>query len=308
MTRLPVFYTDEFVLPLPDGHRFPMDKYRRLRERLAGGHQAASLEFRVPDRASRRALELAHDPAYVDAVIDGTLDPRIQRRIGFPWSEAMVERSRRSVGATMAAAAAALERGIGVNLAGGTHHAFYDYGGGFCVFNDTVVAARWLLDRGLVRQVLVVDLDVHQGDGTAALCHEDNRIFTLSVHGAKNYPARKLPSDLDVALPDEADDDTYLEAMRSGVRTALDRARPDFVFYLAGADPYTEDRYGRLAMSKAGLAKRDRWVLETLAAAALPTAVAMAGGYAPDVDDIVDIHERTVLTALARVSGHIPAS
>jgi acetoin utilization deacetylase AcuC-like enzyme len=188
---LKIFYSDTFVLPLPDGHRFPMAKYQRLRERLIAHPDLGDAEFLVPDAVSYRALARVHTTTYLDQLRNGQLPREIERRIGFPWSPGMVERSRRSVGATMGAAEAALQHGVAVNLAGGTHHAFADRGGGYCVLNDTVVAARWLQARGLARRVLVVDLDVHQGDGTAALCAEDPSIFTLSIHGERNYPARK---------------------------------------------------------------------------------------------------------------------
>jgi len=292
-----LFYSDTFVLPLPEGHRFPMDKYARVRRRLMDHPDLASDEFRVPGAASNRALLRAHCPTYLEQLETGRLPERKQRRIGFPWSPAMVERSRRSVGATMGAAQAALADGIGVNLAGGTHHAFHDYGGGFCVFNDTVVAARWLQARGWAERVLIVDLDVHQGDGTAALCADDASIFTLSLHGEKNYPARKPASDLDVPLPDDTGDEAYLAALDQALDEALERFDAQVCFYLAGADPYAGDRLGRLALSKDGLARRDQRVFTALRGRGLPVAVAMAGGYAPQIDDIVDIHVATVLEA-----------
>ena len=292
-----LYYSDTFVLPLPAGHRFPMDKYRLLRQRLLDSGQFAASDFQVPMAATDEQLLRVHTPSYLDQLNSGTLPRHIERRIGFPWSAAMVERSRRSVGATIAAATAALTDGAGVNLAGGTHHAFADRGGGFCVFNDTVVAARTLQDAGRVHQVLVVDLDVHQGDGTAALCRDDPTICTFSMHGASNYPARKQISDLDLALPDGTGDGGYLQALQAHLPRLLDEVRPDIVFYLAGADPYRKDRYGRLALTRDGLAARDRYVFQSVAVAGVPVAVSMAGGYAPQISDIVDIHAATVALA-----------
>lgn len=292
-----IYYTDHFVLPLPQGHRFPMRKYAALRERVA---QFAPGLLRVPPAATDAELGRAHDPAYVAAVCAGTVDARAQRRIGFPWSPGMVERSRRSAGATLAACRSALASGLGVNLAGGTHHAHRDFGEGFCVFNDAAVAARAVQAEGLVARVLVVDLDVHQGDGTAAIFAGDPSVFTLSLHGRGNFPFRKCASDLDVELVDGADDAPYLAALGAALPHALGRAAPDLAIYLAGADPYAGDRLGRLALSKAGLAARDRYVLATLRDAGVPVAVAMAGGYADVIDDIVDIHAATVAIAWER--------
>lgn len=210
----------------------------------------------------------------------------------------MVERSRRSVGATFAAAEAALADGVGVNLAGGTHHAFYDRGGGYCVFNDAVVAIRVLQQMGRIRNAVIIDADVHQGDGTAAICADDDSIFTFSIHGEKNYPFRKPPSDLDIALPDDTGDDAYLSALERGVRYAMDHAKADLAIYLAGADPFAGDTLGRLSLSKAGLAQRDALVMQACRAVGLPLAITMAGGYAKHVDDTVDIHYATLQTAL----------
>ena len=292
-----LFYSDTFVLPLPDGHRFPMDKYSRLRQRLMDTGLFRLSDFRVPDAATDSELLLAHTPEYLTALKRGTLDKSIARRIGFPWSPEMVERSRRSVGATIAAARHALVSGCGINLAGGTHHAYTDTGGGFCVFNDTVVAARVLQSAHRIDRALVVDLDVHQGDGTAAITAEDRSIFTFSMHGAKNYPARKQQSDLDIALPSGTGDDAYLDALQSTLPRLVREIAPDMVFYLAGADPFIEDRYGLLDLSKDGLRARDDFVFRTCREAEVPVSVAMAGGYAKNIDDIVEIHCATVLTA-----------
>jgi acetoin utilization deacetylase AcuC-like enzyme len=231
---------------------------------------------------------------------DGSADEAMMRRIGFPWSAAMVERSRRSSGGTMMALRTALAgEGIAVNLAGGTHHAGHARGGGYCVFNDAVVAARHVQAHGLARRLLVVDLDVHHGNGTAELCAGDPGIYTFSMHAGRNYPAVKPDSDLDVALPDGTGDDAYLDALARHLPVAIERARADAVVYLAGADPFAGDRLGYLALSKPGLAERDRQVLAACRREGLPLAVCMAGGYAPDVQDIVDIHEATVRLAAA---------
>jgi acetoin utilization deacetylase AcuC-like enzyme len=295
-----IFHTDHFVLPLPAGHRFPIRKYALLRERVA----AVAPEFlAIPPAATDAELALAHDPEYVRAVATGTLDERALRRIGFPWSPAMVERSRRSVGATIAACRVALDAGCGVNLAGGTHHAHRDCGEGFCVFNDAAVAARVMQREGRVRRVLVVDLDVHQGDGTASIFAADDSVFTLSIHGRNNFPFRKAASRLDVELEDGTSDGAYLSAVRTALPLALARGRPDLAVYLAGADPPPGHRLGRLAVSKAGLAERDAYVLDAMHAHGVPVALAMAGGYANAVADIVDIHYATVALALLRFAG-----
>ena len=292
-----IFASDTFVLPLPPGHRFPMAKYARLRERVA---RIAPARMFVPEAASDVELGRAHDAVYVAAVSRGELDERAQRRIGFPWSPAMVERSRRSAGATLAACRSALASGLGINLAGGTHHAHRAHGEGFCVFNDAAVAAQAMRAEGRARRVLVVDLDVHQGDGTAAIFHGDANVTTLSVHGRQNFPFRKARSSIDVELDDGTGDDAYLATLAAVLPRAIDRARPDLAIYLAGADPFAGDRLGRLALTKAGLADRDRLVLDRLAALGIPVAIAMAGGYAEDVDDVVDIHAATVTLALER--------
>jgi acetoin utilization deacetylase AcuC-like enzyme len=296
------YYSHHFVLPLPDGHRFPMAKYRRLYERLRD--DPGAIELVEPPAASLDDLLRVHEQGYVRRVLDGTLSATELRRIGFPWSPAVPERSRRVSGATMAALDDAIGGdGVAVNLAGGTHHAFADRGGGYCIFNDSVVAARHAQARGLARRVLMVDLDVHQGDGTAALCRGDETLFAFSMHGARNYPAVKQDGDLDVALPDGTDDARYLDALAAHLPRAIDAARPDAVVYLAGADPFAGDQLGFLALSKAGLAERDRQVLDACRRHGLPLAISMAGGYAADVEDIVDIHEATVRLAARFAAG-----
>lgn len=299
-----IFASDAFVLPLPPGHRFPMAKYARLRERV---ERIAQARMRVPVAATDVELGRAHDPAYVAAVARGSLDERAMRRIGFPWSPAMVERSRRSAGATLAACRSALDAGLGVNLAGGTHHAHRDFGEGFCVFNDAAIAARAMQAEGLARRVLVIDLDVHQGDGTAAIFAGDPEVTTLSIHGRRNFPFRKRASAIDVELDDGSGDDVYLATLAAVLPRAIERARPDLAVYLAGADPWAGDRLGRLALTKAGLCDRDRLVFESLRSRGIPVAVAMAGGYADEVDDVVDIHFATVAIALATMERDVAA-
>jgi acetoin utilization deacetylase AcuC-like enzyme len=302
------FHSDHFVLPLPPGHRFPMPKYRLLRERIEG---ESGFRLRPAEPASEGELALAHDPAYISAVFEGTLPAAMQREIGFPWSERMVERSRRSVGATIAAARTALAEGVAANLAGGTHHASADKGGGYCVFNDAAVAARlmqaeWHRSRrasaagGL--RVAVIDLDVHQGNGTAAIFRDDPTVFTLSLHGAKNFPFRKEASDLDVELPDGCTDGPYLAALDAALEELWARHRgrlPGLVFYLAGADPHEGDRLGRLKLSAEGLAERDRRVFAACRERRIPVAVSMAGGYGHDIGVTVAIQQRTLQEALA---------
>jgi acetoin utilization deacetylase AcuC-like enzyme len=295
-----IYASDRYVLPLPTGHRFPMAKYTRLRERVAA---IAGERMREPPAASDDELARAHDRGYIEAVARGSLDDRALRRIGFPWSDAMVERSRRSAGATIAACRSALVHGCGINLAGGTHHAHRDHGAGFCVFNDAVVAARAMQAEGLAGHVLIVDLDVHQGDGTAAIVGDDPTIHTLSIHGRNNFPFAKRASRQDVELDDGTADAAYLATLVIALDLALRRSPFDLAIYLAGADPFAGDRLGRLALSKAGLARRDEHVLDALRDASIPVAIAMAGGYAEDVEDIVDIHFATVSLALGRGGG-----
>jgi acetoin utilization deacetylase AcuC-like enzyme len=292
------YYCHQYALPLPAGHAFPMDKYRRLHACVAAKAEAWQVQLLEPPAATDSDLLRVHCPDYVRRMLTGEASEQEMRRIGFPWSAAMVERSRRSSGATIMALRAALagER-VAVNLAGGTHHAAYARGGGYCVFNDSVLAARHVQQAGLARRLLIVDLDVHQGNGSAELCAGDDSIFTFSMHAAKNYPAIKPASDLDVALPAGTDDACYLDALAANLPEALRRARPDAVIYLAEADPYVGDRLGHLALTKAGLGERDRQVLAACRRHRLPVAVSMAGGYAPAVEDIVDIHLETVRRA-----------
>ncbi|MBY0494808.1 MAG: histone deacetylase [Cyanobacteria bacterium] len=291
------FYSDHFVLPLPEGHKFPMAKYSRLRERILAEGVIAPEDLIEAPLAALEDLLLVHEPGYVHAVTTGTVPHDIQRRIGFPWSPEMVERSRRSVGATIAAARAALDDGAAANLAGGTHHAFADRGEGFCVFNDVAVAARVLQRDHHASRIAIVDLDVHQGNGTAAIFSGDPSVFTFSMHGEKNFPFKKEVSDLDVPLADGTADDEYLTLLRTHLDDVLNRHQPDFVFYLAGADPFEGDRLGRLTMTIEGLQRRDEIVIEACTKADLPVAISMSGGYASDIDAIVTIHANTIRTA-----------
>jgi len=296
---LKAFYSDTFVLPLPEGHRFPMTKYRRLREVLLAQHVVDESDLVVPAPAEWDDIRLAHCAAYVEAVANGTLTADAQRRIGFPWSPGMVERSRRSVGATIAAARHVMTSGerVAANLAGGTHHAFSDRGAGYCVFNDVAVAARVLLRDSLIKRAVVVDCDVHQGDGTAAIFRDDPHVFTMSLHGATNFPFRKEIGDLDVPFPDGARDDEYLAALAMHLPEVLDGSAPEVVFYLAGADPYEGDRLGKLSLTIDGLVRRDRFVFEQCRIRSIPVVVTMAGGYCPDVEAIVAIHANTIKEA-----------
>jgi len=296
---LKAFTCDSFRIPLPAWHRFPMIKYARLRERIEQSGLVAPEDLQIPPAATDEQLLLAHDARYLAKVVAGTLSRDEVRDMGLPWTGSLVERSRRSVGATIEACRAAIDDGVAVNLAGGTHHAYRDHGAGFCVFNDSAVAARVLQGEGRARRVIVIDCDVHQGDGTASILAEDPTVFTFSIHGALNYPLQKQVSDLDVELDDGAQDDAYLEALDRGLKLALERAGADLAIYLAGADPFLSDQLGRLRVSKQGLTERDRLVFGLCRSAGLPVAVTMAGGYAEDVEDTVEIHYRTVVEAVA---------
>jgi acetoin utilization deacetylase AcuC-like enzyme len=292
-----VYYSDHFVLPLPEGHRFPMVKYAMLRERVARDGICDPGELRTPRAVTEEEILRAHAPGYLERVVSGTLTKEDVRRIGFPWSERMVERSRRASGGTLGACLAALEEGFAANLAGGTHHAFSDKGEGYCVLNDSAIAARAVQAAGLVERVVVIDTDVHQGNGTAAILRGDPTVFTFSIHGAKNFPFHKEESDLDTPLPDGTDDTGFLHALEAGLKTALAAAHADLAIYLAGADPFEGDRLGRLCVTKAGLAERDRVVLETCKEHGIPVAITMAGGYAREVEDTVDVHFQSIRRA-----------
>lgn len=302
--RMKAFYSDVFELPLPEGHRFPMAKYRLLRERVLSEGIVEPENLLLPPAAQDEVLLRVHTEEYLAKLTTGTLSTPEIRRIGFPWSPAMVERSRRSVGATLAAANWALQEGVAANLAGGTHHAFADCGEGFCIFNDVAVAIRDLQARRLIGRALVIDLDVHQGNGTASIFAGDDSVFTLSLHGAKNFPLRKFPSDLDVPLADGIGDAEYLEALEEALRAAFagqaeEATRFDVAFYIAGADPYERDRLGRLKLTLEGLRRRDKAVFERCERNGLPVVVTMGGGYSPDPHDIAEVHAQTIREAKA---------
>ena len=290
-----VWSHDRWGIPLPAGHKFPISKYALLRERV---------QDRVTVRESEAVpwewLAAVHDPELLGRIRDGEMTVREQRGLGLPWSEVLVERGRRSVGGTLAAARRALSAGVGMNLGGGTHHAGRDFARGYCLFNDVAVTVARLRAEGLIRRVVVVDCDVHQGDGTADILGPDAEAFTLSLHGARNYPFQRIPSDLDLDLPSGTGDDDYLAALDGALDTALD-GDYDLAFFLAGADPWEGDRLGRLSLTKAGLRARDELVLTRLRG--IPTTVVLAGGYAPDVTDTVDINAATLDVILALFPG-----
>ena len=307
------FYSDQFVLPLPPGHRFPMAKYRMLRDRLA--EHLPGVQLQLAPSATDGELALAHTPQYIASIVHGTASAAVMREIGFPWSTAMVERARRSVGATVAAARSALfgatgPEGLAANLAGGTHHAYADKGGGFCVFNDVAVAARLMQAEWSRKhsantahprpdlQVAIIDLDVHQGNGTASIFQHDDSVFTLSLHGEKNFPFRKEDSDLDVPLPDGCEDSQYLSALEHALQELDNRFAPGLVLYLAGADPFEGDRLGRLKLSFDGLEARDRRVFDWCFARRIPVAFQMAGGYGHHIEETVQAQCTTYRVAL----------
>ena len=286
-----------YAIPLPDGHRFPMPKYALLRDAVLAAGLVEPSRLHDPGRVAREDLLLVHTPRYVDAVTNGSLGAAEQRRIGLPWSDAFVERTYRVVRGTCEAAEAALREGVAMNLAGGTHHAFPDRGEGFCTFNDVAVAVRRLQRAGRVRRVCVVDLDVHQGNGTHACFAGDADVFTFSMHGAKNFPFQKVPGSLDVELDDGTGDAAYLVLLAAHLPRVLRDASPDLVLYLAGADPHERDRLGRLRLTFDGLMRRDAMVLEACRDVGLPVCLTIAGGYGRDVRDTVAVHVNTVRVA-----------
>lgn len=291
------FYSDDTALALPPGHRFPAEKYGRLRQRLMEEGIVSPADLIPAKPATDEQLLRVHTRDYLERLVQGQLTEKEVRRLGFPWSPALVERARRSTGGTIMAGRTAAKEGVAANLAGGTHHAHPNHGAGFCTFNDVAVAARALQSETLARRILIVDCDVHQGDGTARIFQDDPSVFTFSIHGRGNYPFNKAESDLDLALPDGAGDEEYLAALKDGIGQSIERAQADMVFYLAGADPFMGDTFGRMGLTKAGLAERDRWVLSACREADLPVAITMAGGYARRIDDIVDIHAQTLKIA-----------
>lgn len=302
------YYHDTYTFPLPAGHRFPIEKYARLRAALLDRGILSQAEMEIGEPASQEQLLRVHTWDYLDKVMNGGLSEKEMRRIGLPWSPQLAERSLRSVGSTIAACRQALVDGIAINLAGGTHHAFPDHGEGYCVFNDVAVAARAMQAEKRAKRIVVLDCDVHQGNGTAAIFFQDPSVFTFSIHGAKNFPFHKEISDLDMALPDGAGDQEYLAALEQGLKISLTEAQADLAIYLAGADPYEGDRLGKLRLSKAGLEERDRMVFERCRQKGLPAAIVMAGGYGKDIAETVEIHVQTVrLAKNYAFGGSIPA-
>jgi acetoin utilization deacetylase AcuC-like enzyme len=298
-----VWTHDRWRFPLPARHRFPIEKYTLLRERLVADGIVRPEEVREAEPVPWSWLEAMHDRGLVQRIRTGAMTVREQRALGLPWSAELVERARRSVGGTVAAARQAAERGVGMHLGGGTHHAGRAFARGYCLFNDVAVALARLRFDGLGERALVVDCDVHQGDGTADLLAGDPACLTLSLHGARNYPFQRIPSDIDVDLPSGTGDDAYLRALADALDQAIPRAAADVAFYLAGADPWAGDRLGRLALTKAGLRARDELVLDRLRAGDVRVCVVLAGGYAEDVRDTVEINAATVTAAATHLSA-----
>lgn len=287
---LPVVFHSDYVAPLPPGHRFPMPKFALLRDRLLRDGVIGPKQIYAPGAPPTDWIEWVHDSAYVRDYCGGTLDAKAQRRIGLPWSAALVKRTCTAVGGTILTAKLALEYGLACNTAGGTHHAFPDYGSGFCIFNDLAIATRVLQRQNRVQRMLILDLDVHQGDGTAWIFRDDPNVFTFSMHCAENFPARKQVSDLDVPLATGLEDEDYLRTLAAYVPDILSQVQPDLVLYDAGADTHRDDRLGKLAMSNTGLYDRDRWVLETCVRAGYPVACVIGGGYGDSMDDLIFRH------------------
>jgi acetoin utilization deacetylase AcuC-like enzyme len=287
---LPIIYHPNYVAPLPPGHRFPMPKFRLLYELLLADGVAYPQQIHTPSRPPQEWMELIHTPEYVQAYCDGTLDSKAQRRIGLPWSPELVNRTCVAVGGTILAAKLALQVGLACNTAGGTHHAFPSYGSGFCIFNDLAIASRYLQQLGLVRKVLIVDLDVHQGDGTAFIFQDDDSVFTFSMHCEVNFPGTKQKSDLDVPLPVGMEDDAYLQTLASYLPDLLSQVKPDLVLYDAGVDPHIGDKLGKLALTDTGIYRREMQVLSTCTSAGYPVACVIGGGYADDMKSLVYRH------------------
>lgn len=298
MTCPIVYHRGYDAASVDDAHRFPMRKYSRAAARLA----EAGTQFVTPEPVSRERLWLGHARTYVDAVLDGKLDQRAQKRIGFALAPDLVHRSRLAVGGTCLASELALEHGRAVNLAGGSHHAGPCAGAGFCVFNDVGVAAQWLLATGRLTRLAVVDLDVHHGDGTALILAGTPGAFTFSMHAEKNWPRIKPPGDLDIGLADKTGDGDYLAALAPALETVFERSRPELVFYIAGVDPHRDDRLGRLALSDAGLAARERLVISACMARGIPVCGVLGGGYDRD-GDVVAARHLLMVDAIARAGG-----
>ena len=296
--HMKIFYSDHFVLPLPAGHRFPMPKYQLLHQRVRDFNLVPPEDLLEAPAAVDEDILRVHLPEYWEKVTAGTLSEKEIRRMGFPWSPGLVERTRRSVGGTIAASRAALQEGFAANLAGGTHHAYPDHGEGYCVLNDVAIAAQAMQAEGRAAQVVIIDCDVHQGNGTAAIFAGNPTVYTFSMHGARNFPFHKEASSLDIALPDGCDDACFLEALINGLDTVMGAFQADLGIYIAGADPYYDDRLGKLALTKPGLLERDRLVFERCQDEGLPLAIVMGGGYARHVEDTVDIQFQTIRLAV----------
>lgn len=287
---LPIIYHPDYVAPLPEGHRFPMPKFRLLYELLLNDGVAHPEQIHTPKLPPPEWIELVHTPEYVQAYCEGTLDPKAQRRIGLPWTPALANRTCVAVGGTILTAQLALECGLACNTAGGTHHAFPSYGSGFCIFNDLAIASRLLQHLNLVQKILIVDLDVHQGDGTAFIFQDDESVFTFSMHCEVNFPGTKQNSDLDVPLSEGMEDDEYLQTLANYLPDLLSKVKPDLVLYDAGVDPHVGDRLGKLCLTDRGLFRREMQVLSTCIAAGYPVACVIGGGYADDMNFLVYRH------------------
>lgn len=300
---LHVWSSSRYTFPLPTGHRFPIEKYALLRQAVVARGLVEPGNVHEPRRIAADDLLLVHEADYVERFTEGRLAYDEERRLGFPWSPALVERSYRAASGTCEAAAHAMDHGIAMNLAGGTHHAFPSHGEGFCVFNDVAIAIRMLQRDGRIERAAVVDLDVHQGNGTHAVFAGDERVFTFSMHGGRNYPFRKVPGDLDLELADGTGDDEYLRLLSEALPSVLSESRPDLVVYLAGADPLEQDRLGRLSLTASGLARRDAIVVEQCREVGIPIAVTIAGGYGDPIAATVEAHVATVSVAARAAAG-----
>ncbi|BAZ45236.1 histone deacetylase superfamily protein [Chondrocystis sp. NIES-4102] len=285
-----IVYHPDYVAPLPDVHRFPMPKFKILRDLLLKDGVVEEKQIYQPELPNLDLIKLVHTPEYVQAYCEGTLDPKAQRRIGLPWSPALVNRTCIAVGGTILTAKLALELGCACNTAGGTHHAFPSYGSGFCIFNDLAIAARVLQHQGKVKKILIIDLDVHQGDGTAYIFQKDDSVFTFSMHCEANFPGRKQQSDLDVPLPIGLDDDGYLQILASHLSDLLTQVNPDLVLFDAGVDTHVGDRLGKLSLTDWGIYRRERMVLSTCKAAGYPVACVIGGGYSQNMSALVYRH------------------
>lgn len=287
---LPIIYHQDYIAPLPLGHRFPMSKFRQLHELLLANRVAYPEQFHTPECPPQELIELVHTKSYVQAYCEGTLEAKAQRRIGLPWSPALVNRTCVAVGGTILTAKLALNQGLACNTAGGTHHAFPNYGSGFCIFNDLAIATRVLQKLGLAKKMLIVDLDVHQGDGTAFIFENDHSVFTFSMHCEINFPSTKQTSDLDVPLPLGMEDDAYLQTLANYLPDLLTEIKPDIVLYDAGVDTHIDDKLGKLSLTDTGIFRREMQVLTTCVSAGYPVACVIGGGYADDIKSLVWRH------------------